>query len=218
MGNSSGATNINGSTVGATAASTLDLTSGSTLTVNSTTARTTNINTGAGAVTTTIGNAGTVAVAGSTAVTLTGPTTINANAGTNTTGINTGTTTGNIQIGNTTGSTTALVGIGTSPSVRLDISNNATVPSAATGTTVHVTQTDSANNRILVDSFGLVAVARPAFTGRHAANTAASPSAVLLNDVLCEFTGQGYGATGYSRTSRGRMTSRSAEGWTDTAQ
>ena len=228
VGNATGSLTVNGNAGTITTASTLGVTTGSTVSVNTTTGRalninngtaaTTNINTGAGAVTTTIGNAGTVAVAGSTAVTLTGPTTINANAGTNTTGINTGTTTGNIQIGNTTGSTTALVGIGTSPSVRLDISNNATVPSAATGTTVHVTQTDSANNRILVDSFGLVAVARPAFTGRHAANTAASPSAVLLNDVLCEFTGQGYGATGYSSTSRGRMTIRSAEGWTDTAQ
>jgi hypothetical protein len=32
------------------------------------------------------------------------------------------------QIGNTTGATTALVGIGTSPSVRLDISNSTSAP------------------------------------------------------------------------------------------
>jgi len=111
------------------------------------------------------------------------------------------------------------VGLGTTaPTAKLDINNNAAAPrSVASGTTVHVTQTDSTNNRILVDSFGAVANARPSFTGRHAEGTAASPTAVIAGDVLCEFTGQGWGATGYSTSSRGRMTINAAENWSDIA-
>ena len=110
------------------------------------------------------------------------------------------------------------LGVGTSPSVKLDVSNNATVPSVATGTTLHITQSDTTNNRVLLDSFGASSAARPAFTGRAANGTAASPTAVQADAVLCEFTAQGYGATTYSSTSRGRVTLKAAENWTDGAQ
>ncbi len=42
--------------------------------------------------------------------------------------------------------------------------------------------------RILADSFG----AANAFSGRRANNTAASPSGVVANDVLCQLTATGY--------------------------
>ncbi|NBV41088.1 hypothetical protein EBR77_04565, partial [bacterium] len=107
---------------------------------------------------------------------------------------------------------------GATNTVKLDINNNTVLPLSATaGTIMHLTQSNGASNRILVDSFGTVANARPSFTGRHAEGTAASPTAVLSGDVLCEFTGQGFGATKYSSTSRGRMTINAAETWTDTA-
>jgi len=107
---------------------------------------------------------------------------------------------------------------GATNTVKLDINNNAVLPlSATSGTTVHITQADSAVNRILVDSFGLGANARPSFTGRHANGTGAAPTAVQAGDVLCEFTGQGFGGTKYSNSSRGRMTIKAAEVWTDAA-
>ena len=145
---------------------------------------------------------------------------LNNNAGSNITNIGTGSTSGDIKLGNTTSATAARVGVGTSPSVRLDVSNNATVKSVAnaTGTVLHITQADTTNNRLLLDSFGASTNARPAFTGRAASGTAASPSAVLTDAVICEFTGQGYGTTDYSTTSRGRMTIKAAEGWSDTVQ
>jgi hypothetical protein len=174
----------------------------------------TNIGTGSTTGAITIGNTGLtggIAAYGS-------PINLNNNAGGYLTNIGTGSTTGNIQIGNVTNTTTALLGVGVSPTVRLDVSNNATVKTASSGTTIHSTQADSTNNRILVDSFGLPATARPSFTGRHARGTAVSPSAVQTDDVLAEFTAQGFGATVYSTTSRARMTVNAAENWTDTAQ
>jgi hypothetical protein len=115
------------------------------------------------------------------------------------------------------------VGMGvTNPEVRLDIYNNATgtpqSASAATGTVVHVSQADASPSRILVDSFGVASAARPSFTGRHSNGTAAAPTAVQGNDVLCEFTGQGYGTSAYSTTSRGRMKINADEAWTNSAQ
>jgi len=143
---------------------------------------------------------------------------LNNNANTNATNIGTGSTSGDIKIGNVTSTTAARVGIGVAPSVRLDVSNNATVPAAASGTVLHVTQSDTTNARVLVDSFGVSSNARPAFTGRAAGGTAASPSAVASDAVLCEFTGQGYGANAYSTTSMGRVTIKAAEAWSNTAQ
>jgi hypothetical protein len=220
IGNTSGILSLSGNTGLITTANsfTINGVTGRALNINSGTAAATNINTGTGTVTTAIGNAGTVDINGSVAVLIDGPTTINGSAGTATTNIATGTTTGNIQIGNATNSTTALVGIGISPSVRLDVSNNATVPAVAAGTVLHITQADTTNNRVLLDSFGVVANARPAFTGRAAGGTAASPTAVLTDAVLCEFTGQGYGTNAYSSTSMGRVTIRASETWTNATQ
>ncbi len=115
------------------------------------------------------------------------------------------------------------IGLGVlNPATRLQIYNSGTgtPPSLtnASGTVVHVAQADATNNRLLLDSFGAVSVARPSFTGRHANGTAASSTAVQTDDVICEFTGMGYGTSGYSTTSRSRLTMRAAENWTDSAQ
>jgi len=54
--------------------------------------------------------------------------------------------------------------------------------------------------------------------GRRARGTAAAPTAVQSGDALVSVGGLGYGATGFTTGSRGRMTVRAAENWTDSAQ
>jgi hypothetical protein len=53
------------------------------------------------------------------------------------------------------------------------------------------------------------------FTGRKARGTAASPSAVLLNDNLASFMGEGYNSVDFTSLS-GRMAIKAAENWTTT--
>ena len=174
---------------------------------------TTSIGTGSTTGAVTIGNTGLTG-----GVTIAGSTTINNNAGTNTTSIGTGTTTGAVRVG--TAGNTSYLGVGVNPLVRLDVSNNLIDPSiiAAPNTVTHITQADGAANRLLLDALIGGGSARATFTGRVAGGTAGSPTAVPADNVLCEITGQGYGTTGYSSTSMGRMTIHSAESWTDTAQ
>ena len=67
--------------------------------------------------------------------------------------------------------------------------------------------------RALIDGFG----ATTSFNLRRASGTAASPSAVAANDAIGSFGALGYGATGYSASSRATLTFNAAETWTDTA-
>ncbi|HEU4391519.1 MAG TPA: hypothetical protein VFV34_27260 [Blastocatellia bacterium] len=57
-----------------------------------------------------------------------------------------------------------------------------------------------------------------AFVGRYARGTKAAPSAVQANDPLAIFGGRGYGATGFSGSTRASISMIAAENWTDTAQ
>jgi hypothetical protein len=56
------------------------------------------------------------------------------------------------------------------------------------------------------------------FIGRGAAGTQANPTASQANNNLAVFGGRGYGATGFTSTSRGVFGVYAAENWTDTAQ
>jgi hypothetical protein len=58
----------------------------------------------------------------------------------------------------------------------------------------------------------------PAFLGRQARGSVASPSASQTNDILSQLTAHGYGTTGFSAGSRGKFAILAAENWTDTAQ
>jgi hypothetical protein len=58
----------------------------------------------------------------------------------------------------------------------------------------------------------------PAFLGRQARGTAASPTASQTGDILSQLTAHGYGATGFSSSSRGKFQVLAAEDWTDAAQ
>jgi hypothetical protein len=84
------------------------------------------------------------------------------------------------------------------------------------GTDLHVVGANAANTRITQDAFGTGAYG--VYTGRSARGTAASPTASQTNDTLSQFTGRGYGATGFATASTGRFDVTAAENFTDTAQ
>lgn len=56
------------------------------------------------------------------------------------------------------------------------------------------------------------------FLGRRANGTEGSPTALTSGQNIVVFGGRGYGATGFSASSRVSIQMRSAEAWTDTAQ
>ncbi len=68
---------------------------------------------------------------------------------------------------------------------------------------------------IAVEGYGVVGVN---FIGRRAEGTLASPSALLLNDNFFALQGRGYGATGFSSSSRAYIKFFAAQNWTDAAQ
>ena len=111
----------------------------------------------------------------------------------------------------------AMGGAGT-PTAQLTINaNSAALPAPATGTMLHLGNADAKSSRIVVDAFGDGTVS-PNVTFRHARGTAASPSAVQTNDQIMNVAAFGYGATGYSATTRGGFIAWAAENWSDTAQ
>lgn len=110
---------------------------------------------------------------------------------------------------------TGNVGIGTaSPTSKLTVANNSTIPTPISGTLLHVVQSDSGpQSRILLDSFS----SAPNFTFRRSQGTAASPSAITAGSSIVSMTSFGYGTTGYSNASRASIISYAEEDWTDTA-
>lgn len=84
------------------------------------------------------------------------------------------------------------------------------------GTDLYVVGADAANTRITQDAFGTGNY--PAYTGRASRGTSASPTASQTNDDLAQFTGRGYGATGFAGSSTGILAFHAAENFTDTAQ
>jgi hypothetical protein len=101
------------------------------------------------------------------------------------------------------------------------VSNTQTtaVPSSGSlpaGTDLYIMGADAANTRITQDAYGSGNYS--AYTGRQARGTAASPTASQTGDILVEFTGRGYGATGFSSSSVARIDLEAGEAFTDTAQ
>jgi hypothetical protein len=68
----------------------------------------------------------------------------------------------------------------------------------------------------LIDSFGTSTSS--GVLNRKANGTAASPSALLANDVIAVWASLGYGATGYASATRQSIQSFASENWTDSAQ
>jgi hypothetical protein len=88
-----------------------------------------------------------------------------------------------------------------------------TLPS---GTDLYIVGANSANTRITQDAYGTGNY--PVYTGRSARGTAASPTATQSGDFLAQFSGRGYGATGFASNSTGYFAVSAAENFTDTAQ
>ena len=118
--------------------------------------------------------------------------------------------------------TNKFLGVGTStPSAELTVvsATQTFTPSSAglpAGTDLYIVGANNANTRITQDAFGTGAY--PAYTGRMARGTAASPTASQTGDILVEVTGRGYGATAFSSSSVARIDMEAAENFTDTAQ
>ena len=106
------------------------------------------------------------------------------------------------------------------PQTTLTIISNTqtTTPTGSlpSGTDLYIVGANSANTRITQDAYGTGNY--PVYTGRSARGTAASPTATQSGDFLTQFTGRGYGATGFGTASTGYFALLAAENFTDTAQ
>jgi hypothetical protein len=84
------------------------------------------------------------------------------------------------------------------------------------GYMLQVTGYANTPTRIVSDSFGENAY--PTYIGRTARGTASSPTSTQNNDILLRFSGNGWGATGFSQFGVGRIDVVAAENYTDTAK
>ena len=112
------------------------------------------------------------------------------------------------------------LGLGTaSPNTRLTILSptQTTVPgSLPAGTDLYIVGANNALARMTQDAYGTGFY--PAYTGRAARGTAASPTASQTDDDLSQFTGRGYGASAFGSGSTGILAFHAAENFTNTAQ
>ena len=84
------------------------------------------------------------------------------------------------------------------------------------GTMIHAANANDQITRINLDSFGSTAYG--AITGRHSRGTCTTPTAVQSGDKLMEIGARGYGTTGWSSQSLGRVAIYANETWTDANQ
>ena len=108
-----------------------------------------------------------------------------------------------------------------SPNATLTVVSNtqATTPPSSglpAGTDLYIMGANAANTRITQDAYGTGNYG--VYTARSARGTAASPTASQSGDFLSQFTGRGYGATGFATASTGYFSVSAAENFTDTAQ
>ena len=88
-------------------------------------------------------------------------------------------------------------------------------PTSQSGTMMQVIGLANTPTRIIVDSYSTSGNAYSLIAGRQARGTAAAPTASQSGDVLARYSGNGYGATGYSPLGIGRMDFVAAENYTD---
>ena len=128
---------------------------------------------------------------------------------------------------NTIGSTSFVVNSGitvnnntfgpTTSAMRIDGSDGFIAqPTSQPGTMLQVIGLANTSTRVILDSYSTAGNAYSIIAGRQARGTALSPSASQSGDVLSRFSGNGYGATGYSPLGVGRMDFVAAENYTDT--
>ena len=88
-------------------------------------------------------------------------------------------------------------------------------PTSQSGTMMQVIGLANTPTRIIVDSYSTSGNAYSLIAGRQARGTSAAPTASQSGDVLARYSGNGYGATGYSPLGIGRMDFVAAENYTD---
>lgn len=99
---------------------------------------------------------------------------------------------------------------------KLTVSNNAAALQAASGTGViaHFGNTDSTTTSLEIDAYA----GAPLIFFRRSGGTAASPSAISVNNVIGGFQDWARGTTAYSSAQRAAVQCLAAESWSDTAQ
>jgi hypothetical protein len=97
---------------------------------------------------------------------------------------------------------------------RLTVSDDATIPTALTGTAVHAVGTTAQATRFFADSFAAIA----GFGGRRANGVPGTPSALLSGQAMVQFGAFGYGASAYSTTAKAGMTAFAGGNWSNTDQ
>jgi len=99
----------------------------------------------------------------------------------------------------------------------LTISASPTVATPSNdGYMIHISGKNGVPSRIVADSYG--ANSYIVFAGRAARGNVSYPTALQANDVISRFSGNGYGATGYSPLGTGRIDFVASENYTDTAK
>lgn len=125
-------------------------------------------------------------------------------------GTNVAAITGTVAISGITG-----IGPGTAAYLLTVNANTVSLPaSTLAGTVMQIGGADATGARLLIDGFG----GTPSLTYRYANGTAASPTAVTVDQSLGQFVWIGRGSTVYSSAARAIIKAVSAEAWTDTAQ
>ena len=116
-------------------------------------------------------------------------------------------------------STNGNIGINTSASpVKFTVTDNINLPTTGigpiTGVNVWIVGSNSTNNNSLFDAFN----GFNAITTRRSNGTSLSPTNLIKDNVIFQFTGRGYGTTSYSSASRVAFNFAADEDFTDTNQ
>ena len=99
----------------------------------------------------------------------------------------------------------------------LTISASPTVATPSNdGYMIHISGKQNVSSRIVTDSYG--ANTYVVYAGRSARGNVSNPSGVKAGDVLTRFSGNGFGATGFSPLGSGRLDIVATEDFTDTAR
>lgn len=128
---------------------------------------------------------------------------------------NTGTSGANVPLLNGTNifsGNTSISASGVAPDSPLTVNaNTGSTVAVLAGTNAHFVGADAANNFAYFDAFG----GQPAFIMRRANGTLGSKTALALNDIIFNFSGQGWDTSGYF--SSAAIAFRAAEAWTTIA-
>ena len=103
----------------------------------------------------------------------------------------------------------------TQSALRISATPTVAIPSND-GYMIHISGKQNVSSRIVTDSYG--ANTYVVYAGRSARGNVTNPTAVQTNDILSRFSGNGYGATGWSQFGSARIDFVAAENYTDAAR